>query len=117
MLDRHHRGHGNGTRDNVKPSTLRNMMQNYRVIEVWNTLDGPLVDIVVNCTLDHVETVEQQNGNVAVLGSGWAQLCGPTDEISNRVAYDMMNAPGYYVRLPHPDVKRNTFVVAYHPAV
>lgn len=103
----------------MNPSTLRAMFENFRVIKVWKTLDGPAVDIVINDNVigEHPTMVEQQNGNVQVFGGGWSLLCGATNEISNRAAYDILNAPGYYVRLPHPDVKRNTFVIAYHPPV
>lgn len=103
----------------MNPSTLRAMFENFRVIEVWDTVDGPSVDIVVDGSMfaEHPTVFEQENGNVQVFGGGWSLLCGATNEISNRAAYDILNAPGYYVRLPHPDVKRNTFVIAYHPLV
>jgi hypothetical protein len=100
----------------VKPSELRNVMQNFRVIEVSATPDGPAVDIVVDgLLLASVEAFEQGNGHVGILGNGWSLYCGAIAEITNVTAYDMMNTPGHYVRLPHPNRKLNTFVIAYAP--
>lgn len=101
----------------MNPTQLRNAMVNFRVIEVWDTSDGPAVDIVVNPIVDHAEVFEQEGGKVAVLGNDWSLLGNPVSEISNAMAYGMMNKPGFYVRLPHPNHKLNTFVVAYHPPV
>jgi hypothetical protein len=91
-------------------------MQNFRVIEVSTTPEGPAVDIVNDLeNVSRVEVFEQESGRVGILGNGWSLYCGAIAEITNVTAYDILNTPGHYVRLPHPNHKLNTFVIAYAP--
>lgn len=93
----------------MTPSELREMLTMGNVILIET--GGELTQLSPSM-IERPSAFEQQNGKIGVLG-GWELLGPPTGlPISNAVAYDILNNPGYYVRL----ATDAGYVVAFAPA-